>query len=423
MATEWLQSAALSAVTYALVRHRDLPDRRADQDADRHGPPQRPRLTLKTYAHARVADTRIKNTADELLRYDDPMNGLLDRILDEYGLIVCGWSADWDDALRAAFERCPNRRYMTYWAARGQPSDKAERLIQHRAAAVITIDGADKFFGDLAESVAAIESFAKPHPVSTAVLVARTKRYLEESARIPLNDLVTEETERLVAQVVPTVLPIGVRPDAAAAWPKLLERVANCVEKSEGGWYPDTKGLRHYPALMLLYAGGIASLIASNYALLGRLMNLTVRLGGGDGETTALKQLMPWRIVSSTVATELPEIGRRYTSISDRVWAILRTPLREHIPDDVQYDRLFDRFEFIRSLMLFDVATRDGDAQTTCPGRFCWRSQEHDVLAAIDREIEQMGGNWPPIRAGLFNLDRLRALKSPHDQRVSNQSL
>ena len=56
-------------------------------------------------------DTRIKNTAAELARYDASVDALLDRVLDEHGLIVCGWSADWDTALAAAFERCESRRY------------------------------------------------------------------------------------------------------------------------------------------------------------------------------------------------------------------------------------------------------------------------------------------------------------------------
>jgi hypothetical protein len=44
--------------------------------------------------HGDYLDTRIKNTPDELASYKRPMNRLLDRILDEYGLIVCGWSAE-----------------------------------------------------------------------------------------------------------------------------------------------------------------------------------------------------------------------------------------------------------------------------------------------------------------------------------------
>jgi len=49
--------------------------------------------------HGDYADLDQRNTIDELEKYDKPLQNLLDRILDEYGLIVCGWSADWDKAL------------------------------------------------------------------------------------------------------------------------------------------------------------------------------------------------------------------------------------------------------------------------------------------------------------------------------------
>src|SRR5439155_12342944 len=45
--------------------------------------------------HGDYLDTRIKNTAKELARYNPKLSALLDRILDEYGLIICGWSAGW----------------------------------------------------------------------------------------------------------------------------------------------------------------------------------------------------------------------------------------------------------------------------------------------------------------------------------------
>lgn len=40
--------------------------------------------------HGDYHDTRIKNTPAELATYDDGLNVLLDRVFDEFGLIVCG---------------------------------------------------------------------------------------------------------------------------------------------------------------------------------------------------------------------------------------------------------------------------------------------------------------------------------------------
>jgi hypothetical protein len=76
--------------------------------------------------HGDYLDTRIRNTETELAGYSPEFNFLLDRILDEHGLVVCGWSADWDIALKAALTRAPNRRYPLFWAVRGELSPDAK---------------------------------------------------------------------------------------------------------------------------------------------------------------------------------------------------------------------------------------------------------------------------------------------------------
>ena len=56
-------------------------------------------------------DTRIKNTPEELESYEPAVDSLLDKVMDEYGFIVSGWSAEWDAALRNAFDRSSSKRY------------------------------------------------------------------------------------------------------------------------------------------------------------------------------------------------------------------------------------------------------------------------------------------------------------------------
>ena len=92
-------------------------------------------------------DSCIRNTQAELNDYPMQINQLLDRIFDEFGLVVCGWSADWDGGLRDAIYRAPSRRFTTFCAIKGEPTDMAQRLIDHRQAEVIPIDDADAFFG------------------------------------------------------------------------------------------------------------------------------------------------------------------------------------------------------------------------------------------------------------------------------------
>ena len=94
-------------------------------------------------------DTRIKNTPKELMHYKPNVNSLLDRIIDEYGFIVSGWSAEWDVALRQAFERCEGFRYSTFWASRNPPRTDAAKLIELRQGEFVQIKDPDTFFIDI----------------------------------------------------------------------------------------------------------------------------------------------------------------------------------------------------------------------------------------------------------------------------------
>src|SRR5208282_5903470 len=98
-------------------------------------------------------DTRLKNTTAELSTYDPETDKLLDRVFDEYGLIICGWSATWDVALRSALLRSASRRYSATWATRGNLSPEANTLIAFRRASVLEIESADRFLSLLAEKV------------------------------------------------------------------------------------------------------------------------------------------------------------------------------------------------------------------------------------------------------------------------------
>lgn len=96
----------------------------------------------------------LRNTPDELRGYPLAWRKLLARVFDEYGLLVVGWSADWDLALVDALQRAPSRRYPLFWAAHhGRLSDTAKRLVAQRQATVIEHTGADELLADLAVRV------------------------------------------------------------------------------------------------------------------------------------------------------------------------------------------------------------------------------------------------------------------------------
>ena len=152
--------------------------------------------------HGDYKDTRILNTEAELSCYPPDYDLLLDRILDEYGLIVCGWSGEWDNALRAAILRAPNRRYSMYWATLGEVGGRARGLVDHRGGRVVPINGADGFFRGLQQRVETLQQSQRRNPLSVELLVASTKQFLAKPEhRIQLHDLFAEETNRLVERL------------------------------------------------------------------------------------------------------------------------------------------------------------------------------------------------------------------------------
>jgi len=145
-------------------------------------------------------DPDLKNTVDELGAYDPAIDRVLDQVFDEYGLVVCGRSGAWDEALRNAILRAPNRRYGTYWTRVGELDDRARTIVEQRVATEVVIDGADEFFEDLAGKVQALEDLSMAKPMTTAVAVAQLKRYLPDpTQRIRLHDLVNGEANRVLS--------------------------------------------------------------------------------------------------------------------------------------------------------------------------------------------------------------------------------
>jgi SIR2-like domain len=159
--------------------------------------------------HGDYRDTRIKNTETELRIYGPEFDRLLDRIFDEYGLVVCGWSAAWDEALRNCISRCSTRRFASFWAAKGTTGAEARDLIAFRQASEIAIDSADKFFVDLETKIDALERYSQPHPLSKQLAVASLKKFIvNDQYRIELRDLVMQEAERQVQEL--STLPVSV---------------------------------------------------------------------------------------------------------------------------------------------------------------------------------------------------------------------
>lgn len=124
--------------------------------------------------HGDYLSPDLRNTVEELETYDPAMDRLLDEVFDQYGLVVCGWSAKWDKGLRNALDRAESRRFASYWLHRGPLGEEADRLIAHRGAIRVGIEDADTALGTLAAKVHALAEAAAPRPQTTDLAIAHT---------------------------------------------------------------------------------------------------------------------------------------------------------------------------------------------------------------------------------------------------------
>ncbi|MFC4736280.1 SIR2 family protein [Bacillus daqingensis] len=177
--------------------------------------------------HGDYRDTRFKNITDELENYSEPLSAILNRIFDGYGLIVSGWSAEWDTALRDTIRSVKGRRYSWYWHSfSNEINEKAKELVSFRDANVIVDqEGADHFFKNLKENVENIAKVKQTNPENLLVKVNRLKKYLSNNKDIELTDLITEETKKVINIVKNMDANQNVDDEIVKQWVKEIEEV------------------------------------------------------------------------------------------------------------------------------------------------------------------------------------------------------
>jgi len=144
--------------------------------------------------HGDYLSLGLRNTPDELSAYPNEFKTLLARVFDEYGLVVVGWSAEYDTALVNAIEASPARRYPTYWATfHGDVSEPARRLMAQRQTCVIETSGADEFLGDVVQKINRLEQVARrrvrPTPLRTYFLMPESSNAPQGWGVLPLLQL------------------------------------------------------------------------------------------------------------------------------------------------------------------------------------------------------------------------------------------
>lgn len=319
-----------------------------------------------------LSPASMLNTTEELTTYPPELDTLLDRVFDEYGLIISGWSAAWDTALRDALARCPTRRFATYWSDPFPLSEKAEDLRVQRAGIYVRTD-ADTFFGKLADTTEALTDTQRQHPATAAIAVAIAKRALS-GARVAtsLHDTLRAECERVSTLPVLSSTQWNVA-DVSGEHTRRLEQLEGGMEillaltatiaywgddATDRWWLADIERfarpvaesgstvllhLVRAPATMLLYAAGVAATAAERWALVARLLH---------GPTTSDPYRGEARKVSHILGPQ-ETMGR----LSRHLCAYLRPIFIDHLVfGEAAYADCWERFEYLRLVARTDYS-------------------------------------------------------------------
>ena len=196
-------------------------------------------------------------------------------------------------------------------------------------------------------------------------------------------------------------------------WVKALERIANPRGGDSGIliW----RALRLYPALLLMYAGGLSSTAAERYSTFAALLTRPI-VRGPNREYPLVRRVIPLGVLDDDLSRQLPGRERSYTPVSDQLFEVLREPLRELLPDDTQYAERFDRFEYLLALVYADILVEQGESLWGPIGRF-GRRDDYRIARVIESEVTEMGESWKPLRDGLFggSLGRFQSVKTGFD--------
>lgn len=381
--------------------------------------------------HGDYLDDRIKNTEAELSTYDDRMAVLLDQVLNEFGLIVSGWSGEWDQALRSTFERCSSRRYSTYWGTVGDPGPRAADLIARRQAQVIRTAGADALFTAVEEKVRALDDLRMSHPLTTAVAVATLKRYIvEDRFRVMLEDLTRNEALG-VARAIDDCIPKSSVPDAATmahairaldgltatlravffhgcrlgrsehdkVFLRSLPLLAPKAEWLNLPTYDVWRQMRLYPMCSVLYAGALGTVSSGRWGLLRELLTLRFK---SCGKNRWVHSHLPAMFALDEAAARTVA-GNTRLPASEHVFALLQPLTMDLVADG---DALFDELEIWMCLAIADQHQPSPGSVPRIPvGRFMSHRFHGDPGSQPDAFFAgaaQAGAAWPPLSEGWF---------------------
>ena len=387
-------------------------------------------------------DCRFRNTDDELESYSAEMSEYLRRIFDDFGLITCGWSAQWDrGGVVNIIRSSDNFRYASYFSYVGELPDGLRDIAQYRKGNTIPIEGADSFFSELYERVEALARCDSDHPLTKDIAVARIKKYIADTnGLIQYTDLFEQEAQAAFEKIakelnydyfdkmtfdkfndlhfgaIEKLMPMCI---TAVRWskPEHEGAIVNAIIRLSSGlptvcnYSEDAIKLQKLASLYLMYVVGISCIIYEKYSLLDKVFHIKVSTKYGKEFLIEQVNCDLW---TNDVINQALYGGTNYYYYSFSKFIETRLkPIFAHLfTDPKDYECIFDIFEYFLGINYchivgmfcghYWVPRGIFDGEQAVRRRLIDPNNPFDTFFTAASTNEH---NWDPIKQGMFNGD------------------
>ncbi|MCA0453430.1 MAG: SIR2 family protein [Chloroflexi bacterium] len=412
---------------------------RTPQDAANSVPLQNLPVTI-IKLHGDYQDIGILNTAEELNAYDPDINKLLDKVLSEWGLIICGWSAESDTALQAAFSHALKSPYSTHWITyQGDMKPEAIAIKDDRGAEQINTMGADTFFDELEQNVMALKSLDSIRELSPLVAAERVRRLLsilngtidletwlnaelEQAYQTFSSPEFTEQihssckdwrdVETCVATVMKlyfAVLETPLHMVVTLCWhgkgelhSVLSHTLSRWMELPNGKQSSQQRfAYGRLPILLLIYAVGIATVERAGWQYLQSIfVDPFLPKQNRQQPTNILVKIFEETFGGYMVDNE-------YLSLGDPLHTLLRPVFQSYLQSNDRFNRVFDLFELVLNLAYLAFPFGKGRKEWIPNHSNPMESRSWDYLIQYLEEAGAIGNEWGLLKIKPFDDDEL----------------
>lgn len=382
-------------------------------------------------------DCRFLNTKEELENYPDQLKRYVSQIINDFGLITCGWSGIWDIGLIKILKQSENFRYSSFWSYISNCEEELKTLAEKRKGQVIEIRNADSFFQEISERVEALENLNDNHPLNASIAVERLKRYIvKNEGKIQLYDLLHNEQENaynIIQQkkdynqyptkelfkklmkehesAIEILLPLVINgvywcePNQESIFFEIIKRIAEPIQQELHSSYEMTRKLHYYPSILIFYAMGICALEREKYSFLRKLFGIKVSENNNEySQKIYIIGKLNSCLFKAQDINELFNINR-HTPFSNLLCDKIYPLFKKYITNEEHFKEKFDIFEYYISLNYLYIVKPE---YIWVPwGQYVYRRRQYirtndSQWTDWQKRAEVEKENWAPIKAGMF---------------------